>query len=34
LAYPRYAVAVAAALFLVTLRVGQGRGLEFIYFQF
>jgi len=30
----RYAVAAACGLFLVTLRVGQGRGLEFIYFQF
>lgn len=27
-------IAVGVALFLVTLRVGQGRGLEFIYFQF
>lgn len=30
----RYAVAVGCMLFLITLRVGQGRGLEFIYFQF
>lgn len=30
----RYAVAVGCVLFLITLRVGQGRGLEFIYFQF
>ena len=30
----RYAVAVGCILFLITLRVGQGRGLEFIYFQF
>ena len=29
-----YAVAAGCALFLVALRVGQGRGLEFIYFQF
>ena len=30
----RFAIATACGLFLVTLRVGQGRGLEFIYFQF
>ena len=30
----RYAIAVACGLVLVTLRVGQGRGLEFLYFQF
>ena len=30
----RFAIAAACGLFLVTLRVGQGRGLEFIYFQF
>jgi hypothetical protein len=30
----RFAIAAAFGLFLVTLRVGQGRGLEFIYFQF
>lgn len=30
----RYAVALGCMLFLITLRVGQGRGLEFIYFQF
>ncbi len=30
----RFAIAVAFGLFLVALRVGQGRGLEFIYFQF
>jgi D-alanyl-lipoteichoic acid acyltransferase DltB (MBOAT superfamily) len=29
-----YAVAAGCGLFLVALRVGQGRGLEFIYFQF
>jgi hypothetical protein len=28
------AVLAAFALFVVTLRVGQGRGLDFIYFQF
>ncbi|MDA0822770.1 MAG: MBOAT family protein [Proteobacteria bacterium] len=28
------AVATACGLFLIVLRVGQGRGLEFIYFQF
>jgi len=32
--YRRYAFAVACALLIITLRVGQGRGLEFIYFQF
>jgi D-alanyl-lipoteichoic acid acyltransferase DltB (MBOAT superfamily) len=33
---PRVSLAVLAAfaLFVVTLRVGQGRGLDFIYFQF
>lgn len=30
----RYALAAGCGLFLVALRVGQGRGLEFIYFQF
>jgi alginate O-acetyltransferase complex protein AlgI len=30
----RFAIATACGLFLVALRVGQGRGLEFIYFQF
>lgn len=30
----RYAIAAACGLVLVTLRVGQGRGFEFIYFQF
>jgi hypothetical protein len=33
-ARPWTAFATAFALLLVTLRVGQGRGLEFIYFQF
>ena len=31
---PTYAYGAGFLLFLVTLRVGQGRGLEFIYFQF
>jgi alginate O-acetyltransferase complex protein AlgI len=30
----RFALATACGLFLVALRVGQGRSLEFIYFQF
>lgn len=34
LAQRRYAIGVGCILFLITLRVGQGRGLEFIYFQF
>jgi len=31
---PAFAALIAFALFVVTLRVGQGRGLDFIYFQF